>query len=125
MKLTEHTFAELSALKYRIFTTCLPNVPNKDILIAAARAAWGSSCFSLDYRALEYEWGDGLLVQTGYEEVTQETAATMQMCGAMPDCSATLISNLNREAITSLLRSEYGQGLNEAWQFQLKEVAPE
>ncbi len=141
MEIIEHTFAELSQLKYRIYTTFLPNVPNRSVLIVAfegkygigckgnddaefinaivvaARAAWQSSCFVLDYRAMEYEWGDRLLVETGHKEITQETAAVLRAFGGMPDCSATLVSDLNREATSSLLGSEYGYGSDSAWLF--------
>ncbi len=135
MELTEHTFEELSALKYRIYTTFLPNVPSREVLIVAfegeygfgckgnsdaiyidaiitaAAAAWQTSFFVLDYRAMSYEWGDMLPLEWGPEQIMAETDQIYRLFGSVPKCSAVLISERNRESIESLLNSEEVYGL--------------
>ncbi len=86
-------------------------------MIDAARASWPSSCFVLDYRAMSYEWGDMLPLMLGPEETSAEVAPMHRAFGAMPYCCATLISDLNREAIASLLASAYGYGSDPTWLF--------
>ena len=147
MQLVEHTFHEMSALEYHIHTTSLPSYPQSNVLIVAfegtygigskgngdanfinaiiagARAAWEASSFVLDYRSMDYEWGDGLTVATGQEKLTAEEYRMLGPFFPSPICSATLISDRNREAIHSLVRSEYGHnpdavaGSEDAWLF--------
>jgi len=141
MELVEHTFAELSELKYRIYTTLLPNVLHREVLVIAfeaeygygckgngdaifinavitgARAAWASSFFVLDYRGLNYAWGDMLPVETGQKEMAAEKQRLLRAFGGVLECSATLISDRNREAMHRLLASDYGLGSDTSWMF--------
>ena len=147
MHLVEHTFQEMSALEYRIYTTPLPSFPQSNVLIVAfegtygvgskgngdaefinaiiagAQSAWEASSFVLDYRGMVYEWGDRLTVATGQEKQTPEEHKLLGPFCPGPRCSATLISDRNREAIHSLVRSEYGHnpdavaGSEDAWLF--------
>lgn len=103
MELIEHTFEELSLLKYRIFTTCLPNVPNKNVLVVAfegeygygckgnsdstyihamltaAEAVWETSFVVLDYRAMSYQWGDQLPLGCGPEQLTEKSKRIVRL----------------------------------------------
>lgn len=130
IELTEHTLEELSDLKYRIYTTSLPNLPSREVLIVAfegeygfgcrgngdatyinviitaAEAAWQTSFLVLDYRAMTYEWGDMLPLEWGPEETTAETDRVIRLSGGSPKCSAVLVSERNRDSIYSLVNSE-------------------
>lgn len=126
MELTEHTFEELSALKYHIYTTTLPNLPKIDVLIVsfggeygygskgngdatyinaiitAAECSWESNCFVLDYRNMKYDWGDKLPVATRHELLNDEELRILRVFNAMPKQEATLISKRNKKGIHSL-----------------------
>lgn len=126
MELVEHTFDELSALKYRISTTSLPNLPKIDVLIVsfegeygygckgngdaryinaiitAAETSWENECFVLDYRNMKYEWGDKLPVATGNQLLSDNEQRILRVFNAMPKHGATLVSKRNRKGIHSL-----------------------
>ncbi len=151
MNLTEHTFEELSALKYRIYTTSLPNVPSREVLIVAfegeygfgckgnsdaeyinatitaAEAVWQTSFFVLDYRAMSYEWGDMLPLDWGLKPVTPEADKLLRGLGSIQKCSAVLVSERNREGISSLINAEeiYGSraGSGIPWLFKELDAA--
>jgi hypothetical protein len=141
MELVEHTFEELSKLKYRIYTTTLSNECQNNVLvvafegeygfgckgnadarliaaiIAGVRAAWESSYFVLDYRSMTYEWGDMLPLATGQEKMSDEVFQMLRVFGSAPGCSATLISDRNRDSINSLIASDCGYGTDASWLF--------
>jgi hypothetical protein len=68
---------------------------------AAAREAWWSRCTILDFRELEYRWGDNMawIAQIGWDRVTQLRWPL-----------AVVVGSKCRNALRSLLRAEY-QGL--------------
>ena len=151
MELTEHTFAELSFLTHRIFTTRLPNVPSQDVLIVAfegeygygckgngdatyihamltaAEAAWQTSFLVLDYRAMSYQWGNRLPLDWGPEQMTKEETKIVRLFGGVPKCTAVLVSDQCRDGIASLISSKemYGPraGSGIPWLFDDLEAA--
>ena len=151
MKLTEHTLEELSALKCRIYTTLLPAVSQKEVLIVAfegeygygcrgnsdatyihamltaAEAVWQTSFLVLDYRAMSYEWGDRLPLDWGPEQPTPEAEKIVQLFGDVPKCTAVLASDRCRESVKSLINVEevYGHraGSGIPWLFDDLEAA--
>lgn len=151
MKLTEHTFEELSALKCRIYTTLLPGVSEKEVLIVAfegeygygckgnsdatyihamltaAEAAWQTSFLVLDYRAMSYEWGDRLPLDWGPEQLTLGAEKIVQLFKGVPKHTAVLVSERCRESIKSLINAEevYGHcaGSGIPWLFDDLEAA--
>ena len=151
MKLTEHTFEELSALKCRIYTTLLPGVPEREVLIVAfegeygigckgnsdatyihamlttAEVVWQASLLVLDYRAMSYEWGDELPLDWGPEQLTEESVKIVRLFGGVPKHTAVLVSGLCRESIESLINAEevYGTraGSGIPWLFDDLEAA--
>ncbi len=138
MEVIEHTFEELSALKYRIYTTTLPNLSQIEVLIVAfegeygygckgnsdatyinaiivaSATAWEHSCFILDYRNMKYEWGDKLPVETGRGRLTDDEERVLRIFNALPNHSATLISKRNRRGIRSLTPSSAKKWLFES-----------
>lgn len=78
-----------------------PDACYMDAMIAAGFRAWDPSCLILDLRNLRYEWGDRVaaifapphdLISTNNEEVEFPLAA--------------VVSNLNRDGLTSLIKDE-------------------
>lgn len=129
MELIEHTFEELSAFKCRIYTTLLPGISEKEVLIvafegeysdsgkgsdstyidvmlAAAEAAWQTSFLVLDYRLMSYQWGDRLPLEWGPERLTAEEEKIVRLFGSIPKHTAVLVSDLCRESIESLINAE-------------------
>ncbi len=137
MQLTERRLDELSNLRYRIFTcpfgkrsdqTAIVvgfegeygygSKGNGDALfmtaiIKAALAAWDSVALILDLRAMVYEWGDliGSAVFAGADKYLDA-----------PFPTSIVISDRNREGMTSFMRDEMGQD-PQKWLFDSLEEA--
>lgn len=121
MKLTERKLGELSDLKYKTFICSFPKRTHlKAVVVAfkgeygygskgngdayfmtaiikAALAAWTPSALVIDLRKMSYEWGDLIAMAFAAGE------------GQYIDASfptAVIISERNREGLTSLIREE-------------------
>jgi hypothetical protein len=75
-----------------------------DAMIAAGVAAWQPMGVVLDLRGLRYAWGD-------------EMARTLAGAGIHEDPPAVVVSDLNREGLTSLVKEELG-GRPEKWLYE-------
>jgi hypothetical protein len=123
MQMTECSLSDLSSLKCRIFRAPLPAYPTYEVLcvsfegecgigsrsngdvafmsaqIAAVRKAWDPWALILDLRELTYEWGD---MMSG----VFSTPKIFDLLGKHEFSSplAVVISDRNREGLTSLIR---------------------
>jgi hypothetical protein len=128
MKATEVHLSDLSEIQYRYFTVDIPELQHLSVMIiefsgecgygsssnadasfmegmmAAGFRAWNPSCCILDLRKLKYEWGDMMcslfnppheLISLTEEEVEYPFAV--------------VISDLNREGLTSLVSQEMSE----------------
>lgn len=130
MQLMKHSFEELSRLNYAIYTAPFPTMPDKTALIVAfegeygygcegnadarfinairqaAGTAWEHNALILDYRAMKYEWGDMLPICKGAERCSAEVESLIRVCSGSLVYQTTLISDLNRQGISTLIESD-------------------
>jgi len=137
MQLTRRILNELSNLQYKIFTCPFEKRLQQEALIVAfegeygngskgngdalfmtaiikaALAAWDSVALILDLRAMMYEWGDliGSAVFAGADRYFDA-----------PFPTSIVISDRNREGMTSFMRDEVGQD-PQKWLFDSLEEA--
>lgn len=137
MHITEISLDQLSKLHYKFFTCPLENAPYRKALIVAfdgeygygskgnsdaafmssmikaGLEAWGPAALIIDLRAMSYEWGDmiGSAIAAGADRNIDS-----------PFPTAIVVSDRNREGMTSFVQREMGQEPGK-WLFETLEDA--
>jgi hypothetical protein len=124
VKLRTVTYADLSALRHEVAISLAPKLVNPEFLVisyfgsyrdgakgkgdalyivataAAARESWWSPSTILDFRGLEYHWGDEMewVTRIGWDPGTQLRWSL-----------AIVVGDKCRDALRSLLREDYSE----------------